>query len=139
MLFNEIMTEPISTIKTLSPAVSNYQLSMQDRIAALEAELFNLKVRHQPNFVPIIKTCRQAKAERVNGPVRTEQTIPRPTVPQAERRDETPVPYRSSTPEVATVPPSRKSLTPERALSERPLVQPEHPFRSMKDATYALP
>ena len=72
MLFNEIMTEPIPTIKTPSPAVSNYQLSAQDHIAALEAELFNLKVRHQPDFVPIIKTRRQAEAERANGPVRTE-------------------------------------------------------------------
>ena len=138
-LFNEIMTEPIPTIKTPSPAVSDYQLSTQAYIAALEAELFNLKVHHQPDFVPIIKMRRQAEAEWVHKPIRTEQTVPRLTALQAEQRDKTPVLHRLSTPEVATALPLRKSPIPECAPSERPLVQPKHPFHSAKDATYAPP
>ena len=42
-------------------------------------------------------------------------------------------------PEVAIAPPLRKSLTPEHALSERPLVHPEHLFHSVEDAMYAPP
>jgi hypothetical protein len=42
-------------------AVPQYQLNTQDRIAALECELFNLRTR-QPGFVPTIKT--KTRSER---------------------------------------------------------------------------
>ena len=44
-------------------AVPQYHLSAQDRIAALECELFNLRTK-QPGFVPSVKTRSQRAADR---------------------------------------------------------------------------
>ena len=59
-MFNAVVSKSRPTIPTIAEPVyssqSTYQLSAQDRIAALEAELFNLRVRTQKNFVPVIKT-----------------------------------------------------------------------------------
>jgi hypothetical protein len=52
-------------LPAVSEMPSSYQLSAQDRIAALEAELFNLHVCHQPKFVPTIKTRKQRAAEKM--------------------------------------------------------------------------
>jgi hypothetical protein len=119
-----------------------YHLSAQDRIAALECELFNLRTRHQPGFVPTIKT-RSQRAAALNTTRTTEEAaVP---VPHARAREtnesarieeiaEEPAPRRSrspieETPEVVTV-----SSEPARALPVD-----EHPFRNAKDATYAPP
>jgi hypothetical protein len=53
-----IPTLPVHESKPFS------QLSAQDRIAALESELFNLRVCHQPQFVPTIKTRKQRAAQK---------------------------------------------------------------------------
>jgi hypothetical protein len=68
-LLHSIIPEQPRTIPTLPvfPESPQYQLSAQDRIAALESELFNLRVRHNKNFVPIIQTRKQRQVERERG------------------------------------------------------------------------
>jgi hypothetical protein len=115
-----------------------YHLSAQDRIAALEAEIFAINVRN-PTFVPTIKTRRQREAER----------IAKKDGDRREEREEAPA--RAQTiepPRIVEVPPPRRSRSPSNEpepeavqiddLPSRVPVQamPEHPFRAAKDATY---
>jgi hypothetical protein len=65
-LLHSIVHDQPRVIPTL-PAFSEspqYQLSAQDRIAALESELFNLRVRHNKKFIPIIQTRKQRQVEK---------------------------------------------------------------------------
>jgi len=136
-LFNAVVSSTQPTIPTIKeqPDVSpTYQLSAQDRIAALEAELFNLKVRHQPKFVPTIKTRRQRAAE--------EETDTNQADPQQESRTTQaprPPPARSA-PIHTRVPEAQqqRQSTPTPA-PEHNSTAPEHPFRNAKEAIYVPP
>ena len=133
-LFNAVISAPfetakISEIKT-APA---YQLTARDRIAALEAELFSLKVHHQPGFVPIIKTRRQRANEKE--PVReacAPSVEPEPVaqIPVATQPEPRPSAQTSNNTASAPV-----TTQPARASVEAP----EHPFRNAKDAVYTPP
>jgi hypothetical protein len=142
-LFNAVA--PSATpVKPTVPILQNTNhsclLSAQDRIAALESELFNLRVRHQPKFVPTIKTRSQRAAENdtETNDEPTDDTQQHHSTPEPVPTTEEPV-YRRSTSPTDTSPakdaaphitePSRVSLPP----------MPEHPFRHAKDATYIPP
>jgi len=130
-LFNAVVSSRQVTIPTLREkeveSTTSYQLSAQDRIAALEAEIFNLKVRHQPGFVPIIKTRRQ-----------------RATEPQEESNDKT-IPATSTKPTEKTKQhePHSQSVEPNPSTSSKEkqpeVPKPEHPFRNAKEAVYIPP
>jgi hypothetical protein len=132
-LFGAVVNDSrvIPTPYVETEAVPQYQLNAQDRIAALECELFNLRAR-QPGFVPTIKTRAQRAAARNTNRASEEPETTGPTrSPEVETARITeipdePVPRRSPTPEepVTTIPNHR---------------QPEHPYRNAKDATYAPP
>ena len=144
-LFNAVMPEQTS-IPKMTPNTSSltFQLSAQDRIAALEAELFNLRVRHQPGFVPTIKTRRQRAAEQASeeeAPV-----MPKETPQQGNKAGPTSsIPGRGKTPEqpsndvnekTSTSAPSNETAQhADRAGSKIP----EHPYRRAQDASYAPP
>ena len=118
-------TPVVPTPRVYTDAIPAYQLSAQDRISALEAELFNLRVRHQPGFVPTVQTRSQRAANRnqVKETVTKVQDKPRPAriTEIIEDKEKTPKPIPATEPVVP--------------LNE----QTEHPFRSARDATYAPP
>ena len=137
-LFHAVVTDEqkeTPRIVEVSPT-STFLLSAQDRIAALEAELFNLRVRHQPDFVPVIKTRKQRAAEKNAGGIEAEVTQP----PKDDARLEAP-----------KVPVVQPSASTNREVTPQPLPEPapqtrdiadearEHPFRNAKDAVYAPP
>jgi hypothetical protein len=118
-LFHSVVS---SDSASSSPSSSQplYQLSTTDRIASLEAELFNLRAR-KPNFAPVIRT-RAQKARNAN-----------------VDPDDDPAPVQ---------PPANSESDQPRATSEAPASTPaipfepkgpEHPFRNAKDATYIPP
>jgi hypothetical protein len=126
---------PTSRVDTEQNPV--YHLSAQDRIAALESEIFAIRVRN-PTFVPTIKTRRQREAEKVakKGGEREEteeelparaQTIEPPRIVEVPtRRSRSP----SKDPEPENIPSDNLPLrVPIQAM-------PEHPFRNARDATH---
>jgi hypothetical protein len=108
-------------------------------MAALESELFNLHVRHQPKFVPTIKTRTQRKAEQNNRIDEEEEEIEmRRDIGKEKvaRNQKGPVPPRSNSP--VEEPVIQQPTNVEEPQSRVPvLIMPEHPFRQAKDATYA--
>jgi hypothetical protein len=104
---------------------AHFQLSASDRIATLEAELFNLRARRSA-LTPMNKT-RAQKAREVPAEASIEEV-------------EEELPRREKTPEEPVVR-SRQSVVPEPATIEKPMptVEPEHPYRNAKDASYAPP
>ncbi|KAJ3510089.1 hypothetical protein NLJ89_g4871 [Agrocybe chaxingu] len=60
-----------------------YQLSTTDRIAALESELFNLRARNQPGFVPTIRTRAQKARAAAEDEGNDAPSAPEPPVPAA--------------------------------------------------------
>jgi len=131
-LFNAVFSKDKPVIPTIrEPApfeAASYQLTAQDRIAALEAELFNLKVRHQPGFVPVIRTRKQRAAEKATEPDEPEVVAQ----PQASTK-----PASKSKP---TVEDTSTSTQPADLRSHEPIgTSPEHPFRKARDAVYIPP
>ena len=146
-LFGAIVQEAPSIVRVLpevNESHSSFQLSARDRIAALEAELFNLRIRHQPKFIPTIKTRRQRAAEKEAGqeeeeePVTTERRSPDRDISEPITTEEEPVQRRSVAPadETPVVEPTRQSAQPTRVPIP---TMPEHPYRNAKDATYIPP
>ena len=133
-LFNAVVSAPVETAKvTEIKTAPSYQLTARDRIAALEAELFSLKVHHQPGFVPIIKTRRQRANEKE--PVREERA---PTV-EPEPVAQTPAATQPETRHNAQASTDTSSV-PITTQPARATVEPlEHPFRNAKDAIYTPP
>jgi len=150
-LFGAVVSDSriIPTPYVETEAVPQYTLNAQDRIAALECELFNLRTR-QPGFVPIIKTRTQRAAARN---AKTSSGEPVPDIVGKRNNEvetariteipEEPVPRRSCTPEIPVDTVHHRSRTPEEPEEPAPVVQnprqTEHPFRNAKDATYAPP
>ena len=127
----------IPTPRIETESLPLYQLSAQDRIAALECELFNLRAKHQSNFVPTIKTRGQRAAER-REVSNNERASP---VSDARR---SPSPIRDSRIEEIpeALPPiveRSPSPGPRAVVNEEVPATKEHPFRNAKDATYTPP
>jgi len=131
-LFNAVFSKDKPVILMIrEPApfeAASYQLTAQDHIAALEAELFNLKVRHQPGFIPVIRTRKQHAAEKATEPDETEIVAQ----PQASTK-----PTSKSKP---TVEDTSTSTQPAESQLHEPIVtSPEHLFRKARDAIYIPP
>ena len=122
-LIHTITREQVPNLPESAPQAS-FQLSASDRIAALEAELFNLRTR-RTNFTPMNKT-RAQKAREV------------PTEASIEEVEEE-VFVREKTPAETIQNP--QTATPEPPVIARPLpsIEPEHPYQRAKDASYAPP
>jgi len=110
---------------------NNFQLSTTDRIATLEAELFNLRAR-KPAFESSVRT-RGQKARDTRAESDDEEEVAavrkrrQPTV-EEEEESTTPdkQPPRQPTP-TATIP------------TRQPEAAPEHPYRNARDAAYIPP
>jgi hypothetical protein len=103
---------------------SSYQLSTGDRIATLEAELFNLRAR-KTVAANAIRT-RAQRARDSSPEIAGEEDLPVPTV-----RRVTPDIVTPTAPPVVIVPASNK---PAPVAEEN-----EHPYQKAKDASYAPP
>ena len=109
------------------PVVPAFQLSTADRITALEAELFTLRAR-KSTFTPVIKTRAQRARE-----LPLEATI-------EEVEDETAESIYMPAPETKDVPPRAPAIVQQPIIMKPlPAVEPEHPFKNAKDASYAPP
>ena len=129
---------------------ASYQLSAADRIATLEAELFNLKARKPPNNPVFIRTRAQTKAR-----IETVEDEDDPAAAAAQRAEDNRVKveiikaardaqYRAEgrefvedvieepVPTITTVPPSPVQQPSSTSLSE-------HPYRNARDAAYIPP
>ena len=124
----------VSLIHTIAPeqhkhplhaqAFSSYQLSTDDRIATLEAELFNLRARR-----PIPTTTIRTRAQRARDQAQDE--------PFEESRPTATA--RSATPDVP-MPVAPPIVIVEETIGNAGAVpEPEHPYQKAKDASYAPP
>jgi hypothetical protein len=111
---------------TQVPVVPAFQLSAADRITALEAELFNLRAR-KSTFTPVIKTRAQRARE-----------LPEASIEEVD--DDLDEPAQVPTPAVVVAPPRAPAIVPKPiVITPLPNIEPEHPFRNAKDASYTPP
>ena len=114
-----------------TPPLHSFQLSTSDRIATIEAELYNLRARNQ-KFVPLVRTraqhARTAIAEDIAEEEATTRAIRHPRIEEIRDEEDT-----------------RAQVVEEEAVvpAVAPVVQttntPEHPYQKAKDAMYAPP
>jgi len=133
-LLNTIDHKNLVTTGALQSIVSrpSFQLSTSDRIATIEAELFNLRARN-PKFVPVARTRAQKAREALTDESEDEDAAAvraarQPQIVEVRDEDDT-------RPEVV----KDAQIVPEPARATPPVVAPEHPFRNAKDAAYAPP
>jgi hypothetical protein len=108
----------------------DYQLSRNERVASLEAELFNLCTRPIRNTSSIQTRAQRAKAPVVDGEQETNMTIGNQKSRIEEVEDEEAPPRRQA----------RFTEDPPVIIPEtQPTVLPEHPYRAAKDAAYTPP
>ena len=128
-LVHTISAEHVRT-HSETPVQSSFQLSSDDRIIALEAELFNLRAR-RPAFVPLARTRGQKAREAAL-----------PSIEEVEEEEEaTAAPTINKIPEIVITPvrQPQKTREPEAPFAALPFEPPEHPFRDAQDAAYAPP
>jgi hypothetical protein len=115
----------------------SFQLSTSDRIATIEAELFNLRSRH-PKFVPLART-RGQQARAIEDAEKEDDMATRaarqPRVEEVPDEDENRQVIRIETP---TNTQETTAIT-EPTAAAIPTIEPEHPYREAKDAAYAPP
>ena len=112
---------------TIGQTQPTYQLSTTDRIATLEAELFNLRAK-KSTFVPTVRTRAQKARE-----------LPMASIEEIE--DEEPViPAREVSPPIIMTPQRREiPQEPQGVVTAQRQEEPEHPFQQARDAAYAPP
>jgi metal-sulfur cluster biosynthetic enzyme len=109
-----------------------FQLSTSDRIATIEAELYNLRSRN-PKFVPVART-RAQKARALNTEDSDDEDAAairaarQPQVEDVTEEEEVPRILTRDTPKVS-----------EPVSVSQPPIAPEHPYHNAKDAAYAPP
>ena len=119
-----------------TPTVPAFQLSTEDRITVLEAELFSLRAR-KSSFTPVVKT-RAQRARDLPFQATIEELADDSTVPARETAY---VPVCENIPAITVIPPQDPVANEEPAIVITPLpsAEPEHPYRQAKDAAYAPP
>jgi hypothetical protein len=134
-LIHTISTEHVKA-HTPTPSIPAFQLSTDDRITVLEAELFSLRAR-KSSFTPTVKT-RAQRARDQPFQATIEELSDDSAVPT---RAPTPVPDREEIPAITVIPPQEPIVEREPAIVITPLpsAEPEHPYRQAKDAAYAPP
>jgi hypothetical protein len=122
-----LLCAPPSTSATAASTQSTYQLSANDRIAVLEAELFNLRTR-KTGEVPAARTRSQTSKKVSFEEVEDEADI---AAARAKLRES-----RIEEIEELRPPQHQGQKAPEAPVPAR---APEHPFRNAKDAVYTPP
>ena len=112
-----------------TPFQPTYTLSVDDRIASLQAEIFNLRTR-KAGFVPVIRT-RGQKAREITST--EDDEVPENPPPRREA-SESPTDQQEQHPVSQIAPINAPPRQP--AIPQVPQA-PEHPFRNANDASYA--
>ena len=110
-----------------------FQLSTSDRIAALEAELYNLRAR-KTSYVPPVRTRAQvARAARIeeDSDAENEAALRADRRPRVEEVEEVP--------DIVTQPTSAITEPVINSQPIQPSIEPEHPYRNARDAAYSPP
>lgn len=134
-LLHTISTEHIRQ-NTQPPPRPVFELSIDDQIAAVEAELFQLRSR-RPTFTPAIRT----RAQRAREPAPEASIEEVDDVPVILKPAKTPAkPVAPIVPVVPEITAAKEAIVvvPEIVISA-PIIAPELPFASAKDAAYAPP
>ena len=126
-----IPMQSVSSPTVTSAAFPLLQLTTEERITSLEAEIFALRTT-QKGFVPTIKTRTQRAAERETAKEREYRQPNREPL----RPTEVAAPRRSASPDTLPNVASRIEEVPSRIA---PPAAPEHPFRNARDAAYVPP
>ena len=133
-LFHALKTQTLSASVGSEPATRpSFQLSTDDRIATIEAELFNLRARN-PKFIPAARTRAQKAKVAFSDDV---EEIDAPAVKEARQKARI-----EEVPEVAEPPAAVAKDVPSTTVPtvDVPTVtEPEHPYQHVKDAIYAPP
>jgi hypothetical protein len=119
-----VISNPDSQANTTESQTPVFQLSTTDRIATLEAELFQL--RQKKTFTPAVRT----RAQRA----REERTEEEEEIPVANKNNQSRIEEVED--EEATAPAIR-AQTP--VINPTATKAPEHPYRYAKDAAYTPP
>lgn len=112
-------------------AKNAFQLSTSDRIATIEAELFNLRARNK--FTPLVRT----RAQKARAPTIDEEEEEDATAVRAARQ-----PRIEEVVDEDRAPPVVEKEVPaivEPTTVSQPTIAPEHPYQNAKDAAYAPP
>ena len=151
------MLHTISSNQSTSARVPTYHLTTTDRIATLEAELFNLKARNQVATSQIRTRAMRAKEAEVGQIDPPASTTSRKQTPYIEEVAEPAISNQERVPEKVTVPRTyQPRIEEESEIDQQPqstnndnrasvtgAAQPvrtiEHPYRAAKDATYVPP
>jgi hypothetical protein len=121
-----------ASITTHSILKNSYQLSTSDRIATIEAELFNLRSRNQ-KFVPLPRT----RAQKARIPSTEEDEDEDAAAVRAARQPQiVEVEEEGSSQPVVT---KETPTVVETTRAPEPTKAPEHPYKNAKDAAYAPP
>ena len=121
-----------NSMKASSISNPTYRLSTSDRIATIEAELFNLRSRN-PKFMPVARTraqkARLASADDIEeDDIAADRTAKQSRIVEVEDEDNVQSGLPKDAPTVSEV---SRTVQPSNA--------PEHPYRNAKDAAYAPP
>jgi len=122
-LMHTISTLPASTF---APTRTAYKLSAEDRIATLEAEIFDLKAKRHPPATGIRTRAQRAREEETSDEI----------VSPAVRQSATPEPNPRIIPAEPPIVRVEREKTPQIVEVEE---EAEHPFQRAKDAAYAPP
>ena len=118
----------LSSTSTQFPvATLPLQLSTSDRIATIEAELYNLRARN-PKFIPLIRTRAQKARTPMDGIVDEEddaaiKAARQPQIVEVADEEQS----------------SDKQVVQESIVNPQPDPIPEHPYKNAKDAAYTPP
>ena len=127
---------PFDSVLTPSPKNAviqhSFQLSTSDRIATIEAELYNLRARN-PKFVPLVRT----RAQKARAPTTEVDDDEDAAAVRAARQPQIVdvTDEEEARPIITTEAPTATEPT---AVSQ-PIIAPEHPYQNAKDAAYAPP
>lgn len=131
-LFHAQKTNVISaSIGTETATKPQFQLSTSDRIATIEAELFNLRAR---KVGPAARTRSQKGKVAFSDDV---EEIDAPAVKEARQQARI-----EEVPDIdapKALPPKDKPVVSEPIAEAQQVVEPEHPYQNAKDAIYAPP
>jgi len=109
-----------------------FQLSTSDRIATIEAELFNLRARNQ-KFTPLVRT----RAQKARAPTVEETDDEDAAAVRSARQPRIEEVVEEE--EVHPVVEKDAPVVTEPITVSQPIIAPEHPYRNAKDAAYAPP
>ena len=138
-MIHTIAQAPNNQLAMIRTSNSAYTLTTEERMATLEAELFNLRQAKETR-IAAVRTRAQQKATGPNDTEEREVQAARQAIPRIEEvEDEQANPTTTSNIRPVVTEPVRRSQSPTVSIPNIQPQVPEHPYRNAKDGAYALP